>query len=116
MNYNISMSDPWFDLIKIGEKKYEGRRYYYDVPKYKVGDIIKINRVVGKLRTGDNYLVRIINIHKFNTFEEAMNNLPLNYILPGVETIDDGINIYKKFVSIETQERDGVCMIELEVL
>lgn len=116
MNYHISLSDPWFELIRIGKKKYEGRRYYYDVPKYKVGDIIKVHRVIAKLRTDDSYFVRVINIHKFNTFEEAMTHLPLNHILPGVESLEDGINIYKKFVSIETQHRDGVCMIELEVL
>lgn len=35
MIYNIHISDPWYDSVRTGKKKYEGRRYYFDIPKYK---------------------------------------------------------------------------------
>jgi len=49
-----------------------------------------------------------------DSFETALQIYPLEDILPGVENVEEGIKIYLKYVSKETQKRDGVCVIELE--
>lgn len=42
-----------------------------------------------------------------------MKTLPLDQILPNVKTVEDGIEIYKKYVSIDTQNKFGVMLIQL---
>lgn len=63
----------------------------------------------------ESLLLGVKQIIKFSTFEEALQSLPVKDILPGVDSIGEGVEVYKKFVSIETQLRDGVVMIELGI-
>jgi hypothetical protein len=43
--------------------------------------------------------------------------LNINEVLP-VEniTLEQGIDIYKQFVSLATQEKDGVCMLKIKAV
>ena len=45
-----------------------------------------------------------------------MNKLNINDVLP-IEDIDitKGIEIYKQYVSLKTQEADGICMLKIEL-
>jgi len=56
---------------------------------------------------------KVENVYIFKSFEEAMKTLPLDQILPNVKTVEDGIEIYKKYVSIDTQNKFGVMLIQL---
>lgn len=45
-----------------------------------------------------------------------MRALPLKQILPVADiTVEKGIEIYKKLVSLPTQQKDGVVMIKLHL-
>lgn len=63
--------------------------------------------------------VRIVSVRTYVSFEEALKDLwrggeaPLDEVLPGVSSIAEGVGVYRRFVSLETQARDGVCMLEL---
>jgi hypothetical protein len=50
-----------------------------------------------------------------SSFEKALEELGVDDVLPGVENVADGVEIYQRVVSLETQRKDGVCMIELSV-
>ncbi len=110
--YNITLNDPWFDLVKSGEKKYEGRCYRNNTVNYKIGDTLIINHHINKTRSPYKKIIK--NILLFKTFEDALKYLPMKDILPNVNSIEEYVDIYKKYVSIETQEKYGVCMIELQ--
>ena len=111
-SYHITLNDPWFDYVKSGVKKYEGRCYWKSVLKYQINDELKISHHTDPSK--ESYTVKIKNILVYPTFEEALKTLPLEEVLPGVSTIEEGMDIYLKFVRLETQLNYGVCMIEVE--
>jgi len=108
-SHNMSLNDPWFTYVKKGEKKYEGRKFKNHL---KIGDVIQFHHHTDS--TQPPFLKKIKNILNFSTFEEALKKLPLSDILPHVATIEEGIEIYYRFVSLPTQLQHGVIMIELE--
>ena len=61
--------------------------------------------------------VHVIGIIVFPTFRDALTVLGTEHVLPNDSvqpyTIDQGVEIYKKYVSLETQESDGVLMISM---
>ena len=113
--FNMTLNSPWFKLVRNGEKIYEGRR---KLPKYdtmKPGDIIKFSHHTDK--DIDSFETIVEDILVFPTFEDALTNLDINEILPipGI-TISEGVEIYKKFVSIPTQLKDGIIMIKIKLV
>lgn len=108
------MNSPWFELLLSGEKQYEGRRLTQRMRELVERDIIRVQHHISH---DQSFLMQIESIHIYPTFEHALLSLPLGKILPVKEmTISKGIDIYKQFVSIATQERDGVVMLELSLL
>lgn len=111
-NWKITLNSPWFEYVKLGIKKYEGRCYWKDTCKYKIGDTLIISHHV--LKHEQSYNVIIIDILHFNTFETALRSIKIDEILPGVGTVEDGINTYLKFVKLETQLSNGIVMIKID--
>ena len=109
----LYLNSPWFELTKSGKKIYEGRRHTENIDNIKIGDIVEIKHYVH--RDLESFYVKIIDKIYFQTFEEALTKLNIHEILP-IENIDinKGVEIYKQYVSIKTQEADGVCMIKIE--
>jgi len=109
--YNITLNSPWFEYVKSGRKKYEGRCNWKQYKNFQIGDTLQISHHVHK--DIPPYVVTITSIKKYRNFEEALSSLGLEYTLPEVYTIQEGVEIYKKFYKQETQEIYGVLMIEL---
>ena len=107
----LSIGDPWFEFIKFGKKRYEGRKASDKLKELKKGDIIKLVH-----HTGLSLLVKIIDIHSFPTFEDGLKVLPLLKTLPSINTVDEGVEVYKKYVKLETQKTFGVLFFEIEVI
>lgn len=114
---SFRLSKEWFYHVKNGTKIYEGRRWWDgDAVKkgtkhLKVGDIVMFRHNDDEK---ESFEKKIKAIHLFSSFEEALNELPLSGVLPGIKTVQEGVEIYSRYISIETQKRDGVCMLELE--
>lgn len=112
----MHLNSPWFELVKEGKKIYEGRRNHEKITNIQVGDVIEIKHYI--LRDEEeSYFVKVEEKLYYKTFEDALNTLNINEVLP-IEniTVNEGIEIYKKYVSIETQIRDGVCMLKISKL
>lgn len=110
----LYLNSPWFELTKDGKKIYEGRRRTKIIDSIQIGDIIEIKHYVN--RELESYFVKIIDKLYFQTFEKALKKLNINEVLP-IEDIDinKGIEIYKQYVSLKTQEADGICMLKIEL-
>jgi ASC-1-like (ASCH) protein len=93
--YNKHLSEPWFSLIKIGEKKCEGRMNKGDILEMKKGDYILFeNNDFGFQRL---FRCKITSIHNYSSFEEYLYHETLEKCLPGIDTIEEGIKIYHKY-------------------
>lgn len=111
--YLMRLNSPWYEYVKSGEKIYEGRRISDKTKYIKAGDIINFQHYIHKdlpvIKT------RVLDVKKFPTFRDALTELPLKQILP-IEnlTIQEGVDIYYMYVSLQTQMKDGICMIKIE--
>lgn len=111
--WTLSLSDPWFTYMKNGKKLYEGR-VYRGLPKYiEIGDIITFY-LEGEKK--DKFSVVVTNKYMFGTFEESLQKLSLNDILPDISSIENGTEIYKKFATINTQQKYGVVQIKIKLI
>lgn len=109
--WNITLNSPWYEYVRDGYKKYEGRCDWKQVKEYVVGDLINVSHHTDSTR--EQYQIQIVKIHKYKNFEEGLRNLNLNQVLPGVQTVEEGIEIYKKYYKLSTQNEHGICMIEI---
>ena len=90
--YNEYISEPWFTLIKLGNKKCERRINKDNFRKMEIGDIIKFtNNDFGNDRS---CMVEIRFRRFYNTFKDLLLHETLGNCLPGVDSIDEGLNIY----------------------
>lgn len=111
----ITLNSPWFEYVQQGIKHYEGRRNTPKMRSISVGDTLEIRHHVDD--TKQPYFVKVEDILYFPTFRDALSNLPIDHVLPNDRgtsyTIDEGDAIYQKYVSIPTQQKDGVVMLKI---
>lgn len=105
----MRLNERWFDLVKKGVKTFEGRSIKKE---FKLGDVIEFTDMEGK----ESFTTEVTSIHIFKNFRKALEMLGLQKTLPGVESIEEGVDIYRKYVSLETQERLGVYMLGIELI
>ena len=114
--HEITLNSPWYEYVKSGEKIYEGRRYTEKVKAIQPGDMLKISHHIDK--SLPFYNKTVVGISRFSTFEQALTLLNeqglMQKVLPNVATIAEGVEIYLKYVSLATQVKDGVCLIEMK--
>ena len=108
----MTLNSPWFELMKSGQKRYEGRRRTSKTSSISPGDTIVMTHHTNN--TLDPYTVYVEEVIAFPTFQHALEMLPLSEVLPvdGI-TVDKGVAIYHQYVSQATQEKDGIVMIKV---
>lgn len=112
--YEEHLSEPWFTLITLGLKTYEGRLYKNRFQNYKVGDIvIWHNEDFGKKRT---VKTEIVDIKLHRTFRECIKYCTLEKILPGMPNMTHGLGVYFKYFKKEDEKKYGVVAFELNIL
>lgn len=107
-----NVADPWYKYIVSGKKKIEGRCFYDDWKSLKIDDSIKWYTV----REGFTYthVSKIKDIKRYNSFKDMLETEGLENVLPGINTIEEGIRIYHSFPGFKEKEKTvGVVAIHL---
>ena len=104
------LSQPWFDYIKNGNKVIEGR-------------INNPESFFAKVEIGTSFvfynnqkelMVKTIRKTTYPTFKEMLEAETLEKVLPGIKTIEDGVQEYYKFEGFQENEKlYGVVALEL---
>lgn len=97
------LSEPWFSLIRSGIKTIEGR--------LDKGEFVKGTQVTFWNRE-EEFLVEVVEVVPYTTFEEMIRKEGLHKVLPGVLSVEEGVKIYRKYYS-EADEKRGVIAIRL---
>lgn len=114
MEYKKNLSEPWFSLIKLKLKKYEGRLNKGDFANMKKGDILIFeNNDFGFLRV---IRCEIRSVKKYNTFRSFIEDKTLKKCLPGIDTIDNGVKIYYKYYTKQDEEKYKILSIRMKVV
>lgn len=107
--YDVNVSEPWFSLIKLGLKTIEGRLDRPPFSDMKKGDTITFhNKDLGFDRS---HSVKIVSRKKYATIEEFLKTETLEKTLPGIDNMEDGEKVYRKYYSPEREKEFGILAI-----
>jgi ASC-1-like (ASCH) protein len=109
VTYKSHRADPYFGFVKNGQKTIEGRIKKGEYQFLKTGDHI----VVCNEEETDSVEVLVKDLRNYNSVREMLECEPLKKVLPNVDTVDQGIEIYKQFYTEEQQQEFGVIAIEV---
>lgn len=112
--YTKHLSEPWFTLIKLGLKTCEGRLNKGDFEKMNPDDSILFeNNDYGLKRS---FLCKITSIHNYESFREYLSNETLEKCLPGIDTIEDGVEVYHQYYNPSAEAEHKIKAIILKVV
>ncbi|AEH25540.1 ASCH domain-containing protein [Pyrococcus yayanosii] len=106
MEWEMGLQEEYIELIRTGKKKIEGRLYDEKRRQIKPGDIISFEG--GKLK------VRVKALRVYSSFREMLEKEGLENVLPGVDSIEEGVRVYRQFYDEEREKKYGVVAIEVE--
>jgi ASC-1-like (ASCH) protein len=103
----ITCKDPWLSHIISGVKDVEGRCYKGIFQQLRVGDVVEW------YNTDHSFMSVINDIRRYKTFEEYLLTEGLARTLPGIQSIAEGVAVYRQWFSVDQEKEYGVCAIEL---
>ena len=113
MTHYMNLCSEPFNSIKNKEKIYELRLLDSKRQKLKVGNTITFTNLDNK----ETLSVKVVRLHKFSSFEELYNNLPLDKCGYNKSNISKANpKDMEKYYSKEKQSQYGVVGIEISLL
>lgn len=114
MKYFMKLNSDPFNMIESGQKTIELWLNDEKRKNIRVGDIIEFSNCEN---IDKKILTKVINIHKFNTFNELYKKLPLDKCGYLIEDLNKAnASDMEKYYSFEEQCKYGVLGIELELI
>ncbi|KAI3703352.1 hypothetical protein L1987_73356 [Smallanthus sonchifolius] len=106
VEFELHVQDPFFSQLKDGHKTIEGRcaggKNRVLIVSIQPGSLILFNKCL---------LLQVQDVHWYASFSDMLAAEGVAKVLPGVETIQEGIQIYRKFYSEEREKSNGVLAI-----
>lgn len=99
--FNIHCDEPWFSYIRQGIKPVEGRKGTHTYKKIKVGD--KINFSNGQ----ESFIADVTEIREYDSIEKYLEDVTLEKALPGIKSIEEGLNVYYQWSTEEKIRQYG---------
>lgn len=114
-----TLNEPWFSTIRDGSKIAEGRLNKSWVKTLEKFDIIEFTRV--PIEGEENPLpqvieVIVIDLKYYQKFTDLFDDVGLDQVLPGKNTYEEGLAVYRKWYSEEKEKELGVVGIFVEVI
>ena len=109
----IECSEPWYSQIKSGVKKVEGRK---GTDKWK---LIKPNDELVFFCERNSFVTRVTKINEYlgkDALKEYLETEGLKATLPGVESLQDDMNVYLQWSTPEQITEYGFLGIHIEVI
>jgi ASC-1-like (ASCH) protein len=108
-----SVRDPWFSYINSGEKNVEGM-----LNKGWVSELARYDRIIF-MRNGkesDNFSTYVTELKYYKSFRDMLESLGNSRVLPGIGSIDKGVEIYRQYYSEDDETKYGVVGIHVKLL
>ncbi|XP_018491394.1 uncharacterized protein LOC130502717 isoform X1 [Raphanus sativus] len=104
VNFELHVQEPYFTQLKDGLKTTEGRCAVGDYMRIGSGDFILFNKCL---------LLKVQDVCYYTSFSEMLRGEGLAKVLPGVESIEEGVGVYRNFYSEEKERMNGVVAIRV---
>lgn len=102
---DINVSSPWFEYIRSGIKRVEGRLNKGKFAAMQPGTVLRIQGSPGEAPV----IAVVLGVCDYSNFE-------LKNTLPGINTISRGVAVYREFYDKKSEKAHGVRSIHLHVL
>mgnify|MGYP001586779436 CR=1 FL=1 len=110
--YHNHRAEPYFTFLKNGQKTIEGRIKKGWYRFVKIGDHI----IVYNEEETDSCETLVKDVKTYSSIREMLEGEDFKKLLPDAETVEQGIEIYKKFYTEEQEKEFGVVAIEVELI
>ncbi|MFH1402152.1 MAG: ASCH domain-containing protein [Patescibacteria group bacterium] len=108
--YKNHRADPYFGFVKAGIKTIEGRVAKNLYKELKLGDEI----LIFNDDETENVRVRVKDTRIYSSFGEMLEKENFKKILPNVDSVEQGLCVYRKFYTEGQEKEFGVIAIEVE--
>ncbi|XP_026389902.1 uncharacterized protein LOC113284611 isoform X1 [Papaver somniferum] len=102
VDYEIDVQEPFFTQLRVGRKTIEGRCAVGDYNRIGPGSLLLFNRCL---------ILEVQDVRRHPSFAELLKTESLGKVLPGVDTIEEGVQIYRNFYTEEKEKSNGVLAI-----
>ncbi|KAF8014102.1 hypothetical protein BT93_H0061 [Corymbia citriodora subsp. variegata] len=102
IKFELHVQEPYFTQLKDGLKTIEGRCAHGNYKCIVSGDLILFNKCL---------VLEVQDVHWYASFYEMLNAESLSEVLPGVNSVDEGVQVYRKFYPEEKEKSNGVLAI-----
>ncbi|KNA11423.1 hypothetical protein SOVF_135400 isoform B [Spinacia oleracea] len=102
IKFELHVQEPYFSQLKDGMKTVEGRCAVGNYNRIQSGDLIFFNKCL---------MLEVQDVRYYSSFVEMLEAETLETVLPGVPTIEEGEQIYRKFYTKEKEQSNGVLAI-----
>ncbi|XP_011656730.1 uncharacterized protein LOC101215607 isoform X2 [Cucumis sativus] len=99
LNLELYIDEPFFTQLKDGQKTVEGKYALGKYDRLEPGMLIIVNKCL---------VFEILDIHRYVSFSDMLESENLQSILPGVESIDEGLQILKSLNREDEEMADSV--------
>lgn len=103
----MGLQEKYYNFIIDGSKTFEGRLGSDKNKSLVIGDVIIFN---------DSLRVKIVSVHVFSSYEDAMKVLDFKKLIPDAENAKEAVGVYEEFYSKEKQADLGVYVFGIELV
>lgn len=112
-DHTVTVSEPWFSLISLGQKTVEGRLNKGLFAKMKKDETVTWTNSDFGFRS---VVTKIVKKVQYKSFEEYLTAEGLEKCLPAIPDIHMGTKVYYKYYTKDKENKFGVCAIHLAVI
>ncbi|KAG0490504.1 hypothetical protein HPP92_007367 [Vanilla planifolia] len=103
MDFELHVQEPFFSQLRAELKTVEGRCATEDYKRIKTGALLIFN---------ESLVMKVQDVRFYSSFFEMLQ-VELANALPGIQTIEEGVQIYRKFYTEDREKRNGVLAIHV---
>jgi ASC-1-like (ASCH) protein len=112
----ISVVQPWLDHIRAGRKTVEGRLNRGQFAELAPGSLLLIAATGEASQNEPKTTAVVTKVVRYPSFVEYLSEEGLDKCLPGIQTINQGVGVYRQFYTAEQEEEHGVLAIHIRVV
>ncbi|CAK8535972.1 unnamed protein product [Lathyrus sativus] len=107
VSFELHVQEPFFTQLKDGLKTIEGRCASAKYNRIELGNLILLNK---------SLVFEVQGVRRYPSFFDMLETEGLGKVLPGVENVEEGVKIYRRFYTEEMEQTNGVLAISVSKL
>ncbi|KAF0891509.1 hypothetical protein E2562_009916 [Oryza meyeriana var. granulata] len=104
VEFELHVQEPYFTQLRAGAKKVEGRLAAGNYNRIGEGSLLLFNKCL---------LLNVQAVRKYGSFSEMLQAEMISEVLPGISSIEEGLGVYRKFYTEESESLYGVLAISV---